>query len=198
MIPSIILASGSEIRAKILIDSGVSCVIYPADIDEKYYKDNFKKSKNIKDSVETLAELKALHVSKKYADKIVIGADQILECDGIWFDKPENTAQAKEHIKILRNKTHNLVSGVAVVKNGECIWSYSECVKMTMRDFSDDFLDYYIESTKNDICSSVGAYQLEGIGSQLFSKIEGCYFSILGLPLIPLLKFLRSIGVLKT
>ena len=142
-----------------------------------------------------LAELKAQRVSQRHKDALVIGADQMLQCGGIWFDKPADLDHARGHLIALRGKTHELLSAVCVVRDGEVLWRHLESAQLTMRPFSDAFIDEYLAAAGDAVCASVGAYQLEGRGAQLFSRIEGDYFTILGLPLLPLLGFLVNHGV---
>ena len=128
----------------------------------------------------------------------MVGADQMLECGGRWFDKPAGENDAIKHLRILRGRTHNLVSAIAVIKDGHIFWQHVETARLTMRMFSDDFLNDYVRTNSTNIVSSVGAYQIEGAGAQLFEAIEGDHFTIRGLPLVPLLSFLRSKGVSPT
>ena len=145
-----------------------------------------------------LAVAKAKTVSERQPGCLVIGADQMLECDGEWFDKPEDMIQARAALCSLRGKTHTLRASVCVVRDGAVLWSHNEAAHMTMRSFSDDFLDGYLSTAGLRVLQSVGAYQLEGPGAQLFENIDGDYFTILGLPLLPLLRFLRKEGSLPS
>uniref|UniRef100_UPI0026270F8C Maf family protein n=1 Tax=uncultured Kiloniella sp. TaxID=1133091 RepID=UPI0026270F8C len=126
----------------------------------------------------------------------VIGADQMLNCNGVWFDKPTDLDHAVAHLKALSGKTHQLECSVCVVKNGERLWHHNETASLTMRDLDNDFIMSYLNALGDEALSSVGAYQLEGIGAQLFHKIQGDYFTILGLPLLPLLTFFRHNRIL--
>jgi septum formation protein len=128
----------------------------------------------------------------------VIGADQVLDCDGVLFDKPADPGAARTQLLALRGRTHRLVSAVVLVRDGQRLWHHVGRADLKMRDFSTRFLDRYLESAGQAALSSVGAYQLEGIGAQLFAAIEGDYFTILGLPLLPLLDNLREHGVLPS
>jgi septum formation protein len=125
----------------------------------------------------------------------VIGADQILDIGGRWFDKPESRADARRQLLELRGKTHELVSASVVALNGSRIWADHDIAYLTMRDFSDAFLDDYLERTGDAVLGSVGAYHYEGLGAQLFDRVTGDYYTILGLPLLRLLEFLRGHGV---
>ena len=128
----------------------------------------------------------------------MIGADQILECDGVLFDKPTNKKEVVSHLKFLRGKTHRLVSAVCVIHNTEKYWEFTDSVKLTMRKLTDEFIQTYAAEAGTEIFSSVGGYRLENIGAQLFTRVEGDFFTVLGLPLLPLLEFLRSQKFLKT
>jgi septum formation protein len=139
-----------------------------------------------------LADSKARAVSARRPGAIVVGADQILECEGRWFDKPATVEEAARHLRALRGRTHRLVSAVVAVRDGERRWRHAAEARLTMRDFSDRFLEDYLARSGPAILESVGAYRLEGLGAQLFARIEGDYFTILGLPLLPLLDFLRG------
>ena len=190
----LILASQSKSRGRLLAAAGVEFETIPADIDEDAVKntepDCFKASRR-------LAHEKAVKVSALYPEAYVIGADQIMELEGRPFSKPADKAEAREHLKKMRGKTHRLINGVAVVRNTELLWSVNTAVHVTMRNFSDGFLEEYLEKAGPDGCRSVGAYYLEELGSQLIEKVEGDYFSVLGLPLLPLFDFLRSCGEMK-
>ena len=186
----IILASGSRARASMLENAGVEFHKIPADIDE----DAIIKSSN--DTPENLAlklsQEKALHVSSQNPDAFVIGSDQILEQDGQLFQKAKTRDEACEKLKILRGKTHHLISSVAIAKNNEIIWHDTDTARLTMHDFSDEFLEEYLNAAKDDIVSCVGAYAYESHGAWLFKEIDANYFTILGMPLLPLLTFLRE------
>lgn len=145
-----------------------------------------------------LAEAKAEIVAARFPDRHVIAADQMLECGGDWLDKPENLDQARDHLKKMRGKTHYLVSGTVIFAGGGFIWRHGDRTAMHMRAFTDDFLERYLAEAGENVCRSVGAYQLEGMGAQLFDEIEGDYFSILGLPLLPMMRFLREKGIIAT
>ena len=190
-IPSIILASKSRVRSRLLKQAGVNFLVRLPNVDEAAIK---KKAGNVstKKLARNLAETKARQVSADFNDALVIGADQVLECQGVFFDKPAEQKAAREHLLKLRGKTHQLTSSVCVAQRGEIVWCHTECADMTMLNFSNDFIEYYLETAGDNIQASVGAYQLEDIGIQLFESIKGDYFTILGLPLLPLLGFLRT------
>lgn len=196
MATEIILASASRSRAALLRNAGVPFTQEPASIDEDAVKHSFRNDNGSAGEVaDALAELKAQRISRRHPDKLVVGADQMLQCGGIWFDKPLDIDHARGHLVALRGKTHELLSAVCVVRDGACLWRHLESAQLTMRPFSDAFLDAYLDAAGDSICSSVGAYRLEDRGAQLFSRIEGDYFTILGLPLLPLLGFLANHGV---
>ncbi len=146
---------------------------------------------------EALAESKADSVAEILPGAYVIGADQMLDCEGRWFDKPADAAGARRHLQSLRGKTHELITAAVLAHEGRIIWRHTDIAKMTMWDFSDSFLDSYMAKAGDGIVHSVGAYEMEGLGPQLFEKVEGDFYSILGLPLIPLMGALREAGALK-
>ncbi|MCW9034542.1 MAG: Maf family protein [Rhodospirillales bacterium] len=194
----LVLASASKARSRLLLGCGLSFTIDPANIDESIVKEKYKASgKTAGEAALRLAQEKAVAVSKKKPDMMVIGADQILYCQQNWFDKPGSPEGLREQLRTLRGKIHQLVCGLCVAYNGEVVWTHRDATQMTMRDFSDEFLDDYVESVGYLVEGSVGGYHLEGLGVQLFEKIEGDYFTILGLPLLPLLDFLRDQGILE-
>ena len=135
-------------------------------------------------------------MTRRHPGALVIGADQMLDCEGVWFDKPTGRDGAREQLKALRGRTHRLVSCAVIVRDGERIWHQIDRARLTMRNFSDAFLDEYLDSAGDDVLHSVGAYQLEGLGAQLFHRVDGDFFTILGLPLLPVLGFLRVHGVI--
>lgn len=191
--PPLILASASRSRAALLRAAGLMVDIVPADIDETAIKNDCLAAGNsVQDVARRLAHDKALKISKQNPEALIIGADQMLECDGRWFDKPVDIADAAASLRALRGKTHALVTSVSVVQNQREVWGTTERAQLAMRDFSDGFLEQYLSSIGDDALLSVGAYQLEGLGAQLFEHIEGDYFTILGLPLLSLMGFLRE------
>lgn len=195
----IVLASGSQARRAMLAAAGVGFIADTAPVDEDAVKAALRQETDNPGRVaETLAELKAVRVSARHPGTIIIGADQMLDCDGIWFDKPADAGAARAQLLALRNKTHRLTSAVVAVRDGQRLWHHTETARLTMRAFSDAFLDTYMEKAGPDILASVGAYQLEGMGAQLFMLTEGDYFTILGLPLLALLDFLRENGELRS
>jgi septum formation protein len=147
-----------------------------------------------RDQANALAELKALSVSRRRPG-FVIGGDQMLAIEGETLDKPKDMAEARAHLQRLRGKTHQLMCAAVVAREGAVIWRHVDTPRLKMRDFSDAFIDRYLTEAGEAVLSSVGAYQLEGFGAQLFERVEGDYFSVLGLPLLPLLAFLREHGL---
>jgi septum formation protein len=196
---SVLLASASRTRAELLRRAGVDCSAEPARIDETAVKQSMQAAGATPDAAAmALAELKAVKLSRRHGDVLVIGADQLLTAGPVWFDKPPDLAHARAQLTALRNRAHRLHSAVCVVLNGAVIWRHGEQATLTMRPFSDAFLDTYLAEIGDLALESVGAYQLEGRGAQLFAKVEGDYFAILGLPLLPLLDFLRGRGAVPT
>lgn len=195
---SLILASASASRAAMLRQAGLEFEIRPARIDEEEIKLSMKSDGvSLRDVATALAELKAHRISTAEPQDFVIAADSMLACDGRWYDKPADMAAAREQLLSLRGKTHELVTAVALARGGSVIWRQIEAARLTMRKFSDAFVDAYLAQAGDAVLSSVGCYQLEGLGAQLFSRIQGDYFAILGLPLLPLLDILRENKVLR-
>ncbi len=192
-----VLGSASVVRGDILRGAGVSFVVEASTVEEGPIKDACRKQGlNVEETAMALAEAKAADVAARHPGALVIGADQILECGQRWFDKPQNTDAARDTLRALRGRRHRLVNAVTVNRDGEFLWRHLEPATLTMRDFSDAFLEQYLEDGGADILASVGAYRLEQSGAQLFTTVEGSYFTVLGLPLLALLEFLRLQGVL--
>lgn len=195
--PTVVLASASAARAHLLEAAGIPFVRQAAGVDEDEIKVALRaEGADAGHAAETLAEVKAQRVAPRFPDALVIGADQVLECDGAWFDKPADRAQARAQLRALRGRTHRLASCATVVRGGTLVWHHTAWAELTMRRFTDAFLDDYLNAVGDAVLHSVGAYQVEGLGIQLFSRIEGDWFTILGLPLLPLLDFLRAHGVI--
>jgi septum formation protein len=192
---SVILASASASRQHMLRAAAVPFRVDPPSIDEDRVKRSMP-SATPSDVAAALARAKALNVAVRHPEALVIGSDQVLTCDGRSFDKPRDRAEAKQHLVALRDRPHVLTSAVAVVGGDSCLWSHVDEARLTMRPFSETFLDGYLDRAGDAVLSSVGAYQIEGLGAQLFDRIEGDVFTIMGMPLLPLLAFLRSQGVI--
>ena len=190
------LASRSPARSAVLAGAGVAFQTASAPVDEAFEKVRLlAEGKGPREVAEALAVLKAQAVEAPPGE-LVIGADQTLDLDGQLFDKAESLAEARTRLRQLRGRSHQLHAAVVVVKDREPIWSDVVTATLTMRDFSDSFLDAYLETDGDQLLGSVGCYRLEGPGAQLFSAIEGDYFAILGLPLLGLLDLLRREGEL--
>ena len=191
----LVLASQSPARAALLSAAGLVFDTRPARIDEAAIKQAGQAEGATVDEVAlALAGLKAARV--RVPGAMVIGADQILECEGRWFDKPATPASVREHLLALRGRTHTLVTAIVCMREGQEVWHHVAQPRLTMRPFSDAFLEAYLALEVERVTESVGAYRIEGPGIQLFERIEGEFSAIQGLPLSPLLGFLRQAGVL--
>ncbi len=191
----LILASASQGRARLLQGARVPFTIQAAHVDEDQIKAELA-GEGADAIAARLAEEKARAIAGDHNDALIIGADQILECEGRLFDKPKDRAAAENHLRDLRGRNHRLVTAAAVVLGSDLLWQTVAETRLTMRDVSDEFIDAYLDSVGDDALASVGAYRLEDMGAQLFSKIDGDYFTILGLPLLELLELLRGQGIL--
>ena len=196
--PNIILASGSASRRALLAGAGITALNIKPNVDEESARASFR-SENmpVRDQAMQLAGMKAVKISRAEPG-LVIGGDQMLNLEGTAFDKPIGMDGARKHLLAMSGKTHVLETAIVVAENGMPVWRYLARPKLTMRPLSEEFIDKYLEETGEIILDTVGAYQLEGLGAQLFSHIEGDYFTILGLPLLPLLDYFRTRGVLAT
>ncbi len=193
----LVLASASGARARLLENAGIAAVCEPAGIDEEEIKKAMRaEAASAADVVELLSELKAIRVSQRYPGSLVVGADQILVCEGAWFDKPTDRSRARADLTALAGKTHELLCSACVARDGTRIWHHAASARLTMRPLSESFIDAYLDAIGDAALDSVGGYQLEGLGVQLFSRVEGDFFAILGLPLLPLFEFLRGHEVL--
>ncbi len=169
-----------------------------SDVDEDIIKQTFLKSGEIEDLAMILAIAKAQAVSELFPDAFVIGADQTLLFNSMVYDKPASDIDARDQLLSLRGKQHQLETAVCIFKNRENIWSLTDSSYLTMRNFTPEFLGKYLAAEGDNIQTSVGGYKLEGLGLQLFEKIDGDFFSILGLPMLKLLEFLRSQKLIGT
>lgn len=195
---SLILASGSAARQRLLRAAGVAVTVDPARVDEASIVESMQaEGARPRDVADLLAELKVLQVSGRHPGALVVGADQVLSLGKELFQKPGNLAGAREQLRRLRGRTHVLSSAVAVARDGSVIWRVVQEAQLTMREFSDGFLESYLAEAGGDILGSVGGYHVEGLGLQLFSRVEGDTFTIQGLPMLPLLDFLRTHGMVQ-
>jgi septum formation protein len=195
---AIILASGSKARVGLLKAAGLDFTARAAPVDERAVEAPLLKAGAGAPAIATaLADAKALAVSLTSPDALVIGADQVLDFQGEHWTKPASTAEARVQLRRLAGATHRLISAVALARGGSIVWRCAEEARLTMRALSDAEIDAYLARTGDAALASVGAYQLEGLGIQLFATIAGDYFAILGLPLLPLLAELRREGALS-
>jgi septum formation protein len=195
--PALILASASTARRAVLQGAGLRFETHVAGVDEAAIKEAaLAEGIPAEDAALMLADAKAARVAAQAPDALVIGADQLLVCEGAWFDKPPDMAAARTHLQRLRARQHELVTALVCHRGGQRIWQHVAKPRLAMRDFSDAFLEAYLAAEGVALLSSVGAYRLEGHGAQLFDRIEGDQPAILGMPLLPLLGFLRQHGVL--
>jgi len=201
--PAVVLASASAVRTRILTAAGVPHAIIPAPIDEAAVRDRLlAQDAPHGDIAEVLAELKAQHVAtdleSEHPDTIVLGADQVLSCEGELFEKPVGLDGVRGHLKRLMGKEHTLHAAVCAMRGGKVVWHHNSSAMLRMRTLSDAFIERYVAAVGEAACQSVGAYEMEGMGPQLFAEIDGDFFDILGLPLLPVLEFLRSEDVVMT
>lgn len=195
----IILASASGIRADMLRRAGLSFQVVPGRVDEDAVRQSYQaEAGSPADLADLLAEMKARKISDRNPEALVIGADQILECEGRIFGKPENREEGAEQLRFLANRRHRLFSAAVVCQGGQPLWRNVGQVRMVMHPLSEGFIDAYLSRTWDEVRHSVGCYQIEGEGVRLFSRIEGDFFHILGLPLIELLTWLHIRGDITT
>ncbi len=194
----LILASRSQARRALLEAAGVPHDAQSPAIDEDMAKAALRaEGATARDLADALAELKAMRLSLRYPDDLVLGCDQTLALDnGTMLDKPETRKDAEVQLVGLRGKSHRLISAAVICQAGAPVWRQIDSAKLTLRDFSDTFLQQYLDVEWPEIGGCVGGYRLEGLGVQLFSAIEGSHFTILGLPLLELLDYLRTRGIL--
>src|SRR6185295_5309054 len=191
----LVLASQSKVRRAVLEAAGIPVEAHPAHLDERAIEQQVASGKP-GDVALTLAREKARTVAAMSEARLVVGCDQTLALGDRRFSKPADRAGAREQLLALRGKTHELHSGIAVVRNGALAFGHLAVARLTMREFSQDFLDAYLDAAGAAVTASVGGYQLERTGIHLFEKVEGDHFTILGLPLLPLLGYLRREGAL--
>ncbi len=201
MTAPLVLASASRARAAMLTAAGLEVETVPARVDEEEIKRALLgEGAPPRDVADALAELKAVRVGARFAQdpgRLTLGADQVLVCDGRLFDKPRDRADAADQLRALRGRTHQLLSAAVIVAEGRPVWRHVGRATMTMRPFTDEFLDDYLNALGDTVTETVGCYHLEGRGAQLFSRVQGDHFTVLGLPLLEILGYLRVRGILK-
>lgn len=195
----VVLASQSQVRFDLMVKAGIPVQRQAAAVDEDAIKRSCRAEGMAPEDVAIiLAETKALRVSEQYPESVTLGADQMLVCEGKWFNKPQTKQEAREQLQHLRGKTHRLITAVVAVRNGQRFWQHLEKPELTMRPYSEAFLDEYLDGVGEAWKVSVGAYQIEGYGAQCMGSVRGDYFAILGLPLLPVMEMLRAQGILKS
>lgn len=194
---SLVLASASASRAALLKAAGVTFITDPADLDEDALMAELRGA-DAQTVASTLAQQKALHVSARHPGAVVLGGDSVIGFGGDHLSKCASLEEAKALLRRLSGQAHLLVSAAALAKDGALLWTHASPCRMVVRDLSPQFLDDYIAAEGPAILSSVGCYHFEGRGAQLFDRVEGDYFSVLGLPLLPVLAALRKEGVLTS
>ena len=196
---ALLLASASPIRLTLLRNAGLSVSAQPARIDEDAVRASLAVDRaKARDVADTLAELKARKLADRNPTALVLGCDQVLEFDGQSWSKPADLPQARSQLQTLRGKSHHLHSALVLYHDAKPIWRHIGSAKLTMADHSDAYLDAYLSRNWPQVAGCVGAYQIEGEGIRLFSAVEGDYFTILGLPLLPLLAFLSLRGFIAS
>lgn len=196
-VPVLVLASASATRRRLLEAAGVPHDVDPADVDEAALRQAFGDGDPAA-VAQHLADRKAETVSARRPDRLVVGADQVLVCDGMIFAKPDGMAGARAHLTLLSGRPHTLIAAVSAARRGRVFWRTRDLAILHMRVLSPDFIDHYLTMTGHAVTAHVGAYALEGLGAQLFERVDGDYFTILGLPLLNLLAMLRVEGMLAT
>ena len=193
MLNKIILASKSKVRKDILDSSGIDCDVMPSNIDEDSVKSSLSRINASPEIVsKNLAELKANKISAKVNDQLVLGADSVIDLEGKIISKPNNRDEALNILKSLNNKSHYLISSVCISKGGTMIWNYTDKAKLTMKNFSQNQLGEYLKKVTDEALYAYNVYQIEGIGSSLFSKIEGNKDTIMGLPIEKIKEYLNN------
>lgn len=197
--PEIILATSSQTRVQLLNAAGLTFSHAPARIDEAAIRASLEsEGAKPRDIADLLAEMKARKLAEKNPDAFVIGCDQVLDFKGKTWGKPENPQEAISQLTQLRGQTHHLLSAIVTYHQGEPVWRHIGKAQLTMHDVSDGYLAGYVDRNWESICHTAGCYLLEHEGVRLFSAVQGDYFTILGLPLLPLLGYLRSRGFIET
>ncbi len=191
----LLLASASVIRLQLLRNAGLEVTALPARIDEDAIRRSLEAdAASARDIADALAEMKARKLAEKNPEALVLGCDQVLAFNGRIYGKPETPDAARSQLTAFRGQTHKLISAIVLYDGGKPVWRHISEAKLTMRPLSDDYLDVYIRRNWPSLCQTVGSYKLEEEGVRLFSAIEGDYFTILGLPLLPLIGYLGSRG----
>lgn len=198
MVIPLILASGSSIRAQLLSNAAVPFKVQIPHVDEQTMKTSMlAEQAPPRDIADALAEMKARRISNKNPEAMVLGCDQVLDFNGDLLSKPETPEQAVEQLRNLRGQDHRLLSAAVICQNGQPIWRHIGQVRLRMRAASDAYIDDYVARNWDSIRNSVGAYKLEEEGARLFTGIEGDYFHVLGMPLLEILNFLATKGVIE-
>ena len=194
MFKEIILASKSEVRKKILEENGIKCIVEPSNIDENLIKESLLKENITSELIsKNLAELKANKISQKKSEKLVLGADSIIDLDGKIISKPLNRNDAFNILRKLNGKTHQLISSVCISKNGSMIWNYTDAANLTMKKMTNEELKSYLTKIKDKELYAYNVYQIEGEGRSLFLKIEGDEDTIMGLPVKQIKAYLNTL-----
>ncbi len=194
----LVLASASAIRAQLLSNAGLRFEVIPSEVDERAAEEPLiEAGMSSEDIALVLAEAKAVNVSEEQPGALVIGADQTLDFEGKRLTKPGSMDQARRQLLAMSGMSHALFAAIVVARDGEAIWRHVEIARMYMRDLQPAEIGRYLGRVGTSALKSVGGYQIEGVGIQLFDRIEGDYFAVLGLPLLPLLKFLRTAGAIE-
>ena len=189
----IILASKSKVREEILIKNNIPCLIKPSNVDEEPVKNSLLQNGASPELIsKNLAELKANKVSQKNTDKLVLGADSVIDLNGLLISKPENREQAFNILKNLNGKKHLLISSVCISKNGSMIWNYTDKAQLTMKNLSNKELEVYLASISDENLYAYNVYQIEGMGRKLFSSIEGDEDTIMGLPVKKIKEYIAN------
>tara|TARA_B100001996_G_C18632617_1_gene582375 strand:+ start:652 stop:1233 length:582 start_codon:yes stop_codon:yes gene_type:complete len=191
---NIILASKSKVRKEILEKNGISCVVEKSNIDEEPIKESLLKEGASPEIIsKNLAEIKANKISQKKNDKLVLGADSVIDLNGKIISKPKNRDDALKILKKLNGKTHHLISSVCISKNGDMIWNYTDKASLSMKEMLDEELKIYLSKIKDESLYAYNVYQIEGEGKNLFSKIEGDKDTIMGLPIKKIKEYLENL-----